>query len=92
MSGPQFFQTTMGHQHYDSTMPRIATALETIAGHLEKTNQSGEPQTKSQMTGEQRRLLLQDIIEEGFVEDEERDIWSRHEIIEELKRILLKEL
>lgn len=29
-----FFMTTMGHRFYESTMPRIATALETIAKKL----------------------------------------------------------
>jgi hypothetical protein len=35
-NGPQFFETKMGRQFYDGTMPRIATALDTIAGALEQ--------------------------------------------------------
>lgn len=35
MSGPQFFETKMGRQFYDGTMPRIAKALESIATELE---------------------------------------------------------
>ena len=33
--GPQFFETVMGHRHYEGTMPRIAKALERIAAALE---------------------------------------------------------
>jgi len=36
MSGPEFFQTGMGHQYYQDTMPRIARALEKIAEEMEK--------------------------------------------------------
>lgn len=36
MSGPDFFQTRMGHRFYESTLPRIASALERIAKALEK--------------------------------------------------------
>lgn len=28
---PEFFQTQMGHKFFDSTMPRLVTALERIA-------------------------------------------------------------
>ncbi len=38
MAGPEFFQTVMGHRYYDSTMPRIAAALETIAVELKRAN------------------------------------------------------
>jgi uncharacterized protein (DUF2164 family) len=31
---PEFFQTRMGHQFYNGTMPRIAKALEAIAEQL----------------------------------------------------------
>ena len=31
MAGPEFFQTQMGHRFYESTMPRIAKALEQLA-------------------------------------------------------------
>lgn len=34
--GPQFFETRMGHQFYEGTMPRIANALERIAVALER--------------------------------------------------------
>ena len=33
---PEFFQTRMGQQFYDSTMPRIAEALEKLVTSLEK--------------------------------------------------------
>ena len=33
--GPEFFQTIMGRQFYDGTLPRIAKALERIADALE---------------------------------------------------------
>lgn len=36
--GPEFFQTVMGHQFYDGTMPKIAKALERIAAALEQSN------------------------------------------------------
>ena len=32
----EFFQTRMGHQFYESTMPRIAKSLESIAARLEQ--------------------------------------------------------
>lgn len=41
MSGPSFFQTLMGRQFIDGTMPRIARALEQIAERLEQP--SGAP-------------------------------------------------
>ena len=41
MSGPSFFQTLMGRQFIDATMPRIAKALERIAERLEQP--SGAP-------------------------------------------------
>jgi len=34
--GPQFFETRMGQQFYDRTLPQIAKALERIAAALEK--------------------------------------------------------
>jgi hypothetical protein len=34
MNGLQFFETRMGHTFYEGTMPRIATALSTIAKEL----------------------------------------------------------
>jgi hypothetical protein len=37
--GPKFFETKMGHQFYDGTMPRIAKALERIATAMEKQQQ-----------------------------------------------------
>jgi hypothetical protein len=36
MSGPSFFQTLMGRQFFDATMPRLAKALERIAERLEQ--------------------------------------------------------
>lgn len=36
--GPEFFQTQMGRRYYESTMPRIAEALERIATALENAN------------------------------------------------------
>jgi hypothetical protein len=39
MAGPEFFQTIMGRQFYDGTLPRIAQALERIATALEKQNE-----------------------------------------------------
>ena len=36
---PEFFQTPMGHRFYESTMPRIATALETIAEKLQEPDE-----------------------------------------------------
>lgn len=35
MSGPDFFQTQMGHQFYLDTMPRVAKSLERIATAFE---------------------------------------------------------
>jgi hypothetical protein len=35
-NGPEFFQTPMGRQFYDGTMPRIAKALDRVAAALEK--------------------------------------------------------
>jgi len=40
MSDVQFFQTRMGQQFYDGTMPKIAEALERIATALEALNQA----------------------------------------------------
>ena len=37
MSFPEFFQTGMGKKYYESTLPRIATALEKIAKSMEIT-------------------------------------------------------
>lgn len=36
--GPSFFQTLMGRQYYEGTLPRIARALERIACALEAQN------------------------------------------------------
>jgi hypothetical protein len=36
MAGPEFFQTMMGKRFFESTAPRIATALEEIAEALTK--------------------------------------------------------
>jgi hypothetical protein len=35
MSGPQFFETVMGRQFYDGTMPRLARAVEQLVKVLE---------------------------------------------------------
>lgn len=35
-NGPEFFQTVMGRQFYDGTLPRLVKALERIAVALEK--------------------------------------------------------
>jgi DNA-directed RNA polymerase alpha subunit len=48
MAGLEFFQTIMGHIHYEGTMPRIAEALERIAAALEKQN---KPITKVKEEG-----------------------------------------
>jgi hypothetical protein len=40
MAGPEFFQTMMGKRFYESTAPRIASALERIAEALEKNLES----------------------------------------------------
>ncbi len=34
MSGPQFFETRMGRQFYESTVPDLVRALERIAGNM----------------------------------------------------------
>jgi hypothetical protein len=34
VSGPQFFETKMGRQFYDSTMPRLVQAVERVADGL----------------------------------------------------------
>jgi len=36
MSGPEFFQTQMGRQFYENTMPEIVKALNRIATAMEK--------------------------------------------------------
>lgn len=36
MPGPEFFQTRMGHVFFETTVPRIASALERIATALER--------------------------------------------------------
>src|SRR5580765_956805 len=43
MSDVQFFQTRMGQQFYDGTLPKIAKALERIAGALEARHQAAKP-------------------------------------------------
>lgn len=40
----QFFRTRMGHTLFDSTLPRIATALERIAAALENPGEVGHRQ------------------------------------------------
>lgn len=42
MSGPQFFQTRMGQQFFEVTVPRIAEALGKIAERLEPTFAPGD--------------------------------------------------
>jgi hypothetical protein len=42
-NGPEFFQTVMGHQFYEGTMPRIAKALEKIAASLDKKDDAPDP-------------------------------------------------
>jgi len=49
MSGPEFFQTQMGQRFYNSTMPRIADALERIADRLDKL--SDEKKTRGNPDG-----------------------------------------
>jgi len=40
MSEPAFFQTIMGRQYYDGTVPRIADALEHIAESLQSLHRT----------------------------------------------------
>ena len=48
MSGPSFFQTIMGRQFYDGTMPKMVKAAERIATGLERIADqgNGEPDAK----------------------------------------------
>jgi len=41
---PEFFQTMMGRQFYEGTVPRIAKALEDIAFELKRQNKLKEEQ------------------------------------------------
>jgi len=42
-NGPGFWQTLMGRQYYEGTLPRIARALERIAAALEAQNAPAAP-------------------------------------------------
>lgn len=42
-NGPEFFQTKMGHQFYDGTMPRLAKAAESIADSLQRLAENSRP-------------------------------------------------
>jgi hypothetical protein len=59
----EFFQTVMGKEFYDSTMPRIAKALEKIAKRLEKDAEERQavvppisPKKKTDLSTYKRRL------------------------------------
>ena len=47
MSGPEFFQTQMGKRFFESTAPRIATALEGLLEVLTKNQQPVAPPVES---------------------------------------------
>jgi hypothetical protein len=39
MAGPKFFQTGMGRAFYERDIPRLVTALESIADKLDRINE-----------------------------------------------------
>jgi hypothetical protein len=49
---PQFHETRMGHEFYESTLPRITTALETIVKTL--TNKSSDPYLQNMRIHEEK--------------------------------------
>jgi hypothetical protein len=62
--GPEFFQTVMGKQFYDGTMPRIAKALERIADAMEKQQEplAAAPELQSAVAELKERVeLLEDV-------------------------------
>jgi hypothetical protein len=59
--GPEFFQTIMGRQFYDGTLPRIAKALERIANALEETNKRAE----AAVPDKEQVVLPRDTFEEA---------------------------
>ena len=53
----EFHETKGGHEFYFGTMPRVAKALEKIAGALEKREQKESPLTKERVLAAQRVLM-----------------------------------
>jgi glutamine synthetase type III len=70
---PEFFQTRMGHDYYDGTMPKIATALERIATALEiQAEQRAMDDTVTGVLKDLRAQLNELVFWEGGNEDEWR--------------------
>lgn len=70
---PNFHETRMGQQYYQSTMPRIAKSLERIAESLEKNDQSIES-------------ILQPINQQELSQAYSNDRWDK--LKEELNKSL----
>ena len=61
--GPELWQTVMGRQLIDGTMPRIAKALERIADALEEANKRSAEDTAAM---EEFNVNVRDIISNPF--------------------------
>lgn len=61
--GPEFWQTIMGRQFFDGTVPRIAKALERIADALEEQNKRAEQDSAAM---DQFNINVRDIISNPF--------------------------
>lgn len=61
--GPELWQTVMGRQLIDGTMPRIAKALERIADALEEANKRSSEDTAAM---EEFNVNVRDIISNPF--------------------------
>lgn len=86
MSGPEFFQTRMGHVFYESTMPEIARQLKRIADALEALGQGRDEAKRADDAPTRRALNLYDVATEKFgivviqahdIEDARRDARKR---------------
>lgn len=67
MSGPQFFQTIMGRQFFDVTMPRLAKAAERIADELEASSQ------EANKAAARDKSIIRDMATSLFDANEEPD-------------------
>lgn len=56
MSGPQFFETMMGRQFYEVTMPRLVDQIIRLNNNLEKIIEKQNP-----LTPEQEKRLMESL-------------------------------
>ena len=84
----EFYNTQMGRKFYDSTMPRIAKALESIARSLETTEEPGAPIAKEQQVAVLETSKWEKGRKVRLFEDKQKAVeWIRSDAYREIGEI-----